>query len=172
MLYEQGKNETLKTPVFANLTSSACMGIYKKSLIDRENIRFKTDLKYGEDQTFNLMCFPKANKILLTTDHFYNYRSNPDSACHTSKVEVHSKSHALAVGYVYDYWKKNGYFKSDDVKVCFLYWALSNNYWKTKEINKIFIKAIGPELLKDNVLNLLNTDAKKIFKRMILDSKK
>ncbi len=95
MLYEQGKNETLKTPVFTNLKFSACMGIYKKGLLNRESIWFKTDLKYEEDQVFNLMCFPEATKILLSTDYFYNYRCNPDSACHTPKVEVHSKSHCF-----------------------------------------------------------------------------
>ncbi len=73
---------------------------------------------------------------------------------------------------MYDYWKKNGYFESNDAKVGFLRWILSKNYWKTKEINKMFIKAIGPELLKDNVLNLLDKGTRDGIKLMIANSKK
>lgn len=167
LLHDAGKEETLKTPVFDLLTPSSCFGVYKRALINRENVKFKTDLKFAEDQTFNLMCFPKANKIVTIKEHFYNYRPNPTSACHTPKVEIHSKSHASAVNYVYNCWKENGYFKDNDVKVKFLRWAWGNNYWRTEEINKMFIKAIGPELLNESTLRLLDKATREEFEKAI-----
>ena len=171
LLYNQPVNEVQKKPVFVLFSLSACFGIYRRDFINRENIRFKTDLKYAEDQTFNMMCFPKANKVVLTKENFYNYRSNPTSARNTSKVEIHSASHAKAVRYVYENWKENGYFEDNNVKIIFLRWALSNKNWDTREVNKMFINAIGPELLSDNVLNLLDKDTKREYKKAIDDTK-
>ena len=173
LIHDMGKNKILKKPVFDILTLSCWRCLYRREFVNRENVRFKTDLKYAEDQTFNLMCFPKANKIVLIKDELYNYcQSNPDSVRRLSNVEVHSTSHARAVHYVYENWKENGYFKDDYVKVKFLYWALSNKNWDTQKINRMFVDAIGPELLKDDVLNLLNKDDRKEYKKMIEDARR
>ena len=171
LLYNQPVNEVQKKPVFILFSLSVWSGIYRKEFIDKENLRFKTDLKYAEDQTFNMMCFPKANKIVLIKDNFYNYRSNPTSVRNTSKVEIHSASHAKAVQYIYENWKENGYFEENNVKIIFLRWALSNKNWDTKKVNKMFIKAIGPELLSDDVLNLLDKDTKRKYKKAINDAR-
>ena len=167
----QPKNEIHKKPVFDLFSITVWCGVYRKDFLNKENIRFKTDLKFAEDQTFNMMCFPKANKIVLTKDNFYNYRSNPNSVYHMRKEEVHQDSHVKAVRYVYKNWKENRYFKDDKVKVRFLHWVLSNNYWRTKKINKMFIDAIGPELLSDKVLNLLDEDTKREYKKAINDAR-
>ena len=172
LIHDMGKNKILKKPVFDILTLTCWRCLYRREFINRENVRFKIDLKYAEDQTFNLTCFPKANKIVLTDDALYNYcQSNPNSVCRLSNVEVHSTSHAKAVRYVYENWKENGYFRDDNVKVKFLHWALSNKNWDTQKISKMFVDAIGPELLKDNVLNLLNKDDRKEYKKMIEDAR-
>lgn len=148
-------------------------GLYKTSFIKENNIRFNESTSYGEDQAFNLLCNPKANKIVCIPNHFYIYRtSNDNSLCHDSKIDKHSKSHATNVNYVYNDWKNNGYFSNDTAKVNFLKWFCEMDYWKDDpDIDKMFLDSIGEELLKEDVLNMLPKDCRKTMKHIIQTAK-
>ncbi len=54
----------------------------KLSLINDNNVRYNTKMKYGEDTLFFLTLFSKTDKIFYLNDHFYNYRIVDDSASH------------------------------------------------------------------------------------------
>lgn len=141
---------------------TACFGVYRTKFLNDNHIRFKEGTTYGEDQAFDLICNPKANKIVCFSENLYNYNtSNTNSVCHTSNIDKHSKSHAKNVNYVYEDWNKNGYFKNDEAKINFLKWLCAMNYWQDNgEIDKMFLESIGQELLQDEVLNLLPQDYK------------
>ena len=54
--------------------------IYKKSIIDKCNIRFNTSLNLGEDTYFNLMYLDNCEKIITGSGIHYHYsRSNNES---------------------------------------------------------------------------------------------
>jgi len=163
-------NKTIIGPQYKLLTPvTAWGGAYKTKFLKDNKIKFNEETKaYGEDQAFNLICYPKANKIVCFSKKLYNYNTNnPNSICKTSKVDIHSKNHAKNVKYVYEDWKKNGYFKDDAAKINFLKWFLDMNYWKNDgKINKMFLESIGQELLEDKVLNLLPSYCKTIITKM------
>jgi len=48
--------------------------LYKKSIIDENNIEFDTNLKMAEDVDFNLQIFVHTKKVQLIENKFYNYR--------------------------------------------------------------------------------------------------
>lgn len=168
IVYHNSSDQTFTDPQYLLLsTGSVCFGAYRTKFLKDNNIRFKEGTSYGEDQAFKLICNPKANKIVCFSENLYNYVSNPNSLCHTTNTEKHSKSHAKNVNYVYEDWKKNGYFDNDVAKVNFLEWASVMNYWQdNRDIDKMFLESIGQELLKDEVLNLLPKDYKASFVKM------
>ncbi len=175
LLYEQSKNETLEAPVFNMLTPSSCMGIYRRDLINKNNIRFIEGIRCCEDQGFNLLAFPKASKIVTTKDHFYNYRrDNPNSCCHNPNVDEDYKCFGKVAKNVYEVWKKDGYFRENKAKIAFLSWfACSMNYWTiSNDVCRHLLSAIGPELQEDDVINLLEKDTKITIKKIIENSKK
>lgn len=54
--------------------------LYKKNIIDNHDIRFKKELKLGEDFIFVLEYALKCRKIVFTNDYTYNYdRTNENS---------------------------------------------------------------------------------------------
>ena len=147
--------------------------LYRTSFIKENNIRFNESTSYGEDQAFNLLCNPKASKIVCISNHFYIYRtSNDNSLCHDSKIDKHSKSHATNVNYVYNNWKNNGYFSNDKAKIGFLKWFCEMDYWKDDpDIDKMFLNSIGEELLEEDVLNMLPKEYRKSMKHIIETAK-
>ena len=76
--------------------SLSCIGskIYKKSLIDDNNIRFDTDYKsFGEDMAFMISCLMKAGRAGYTDFPFYRYRMREvGSVSHTYRPEYFSDS--------------------------------------------------------------------------------
>ena len=75
------------------ITGSPCGNLYKKSLL--ENVEFDENLRYFEDQIFNLEVVDLAKKVLVVPHYFYYYISNQDSAFHTidysTVLEIHEK---------------------------------------------------------------------------------
>lgn len=160
-------------PQFSVLPPSGVVwsGLYRTNFIKENNIRFNNATSYGEDQAFNLLCGPKANKIVCLSNNLYMYRSdNESSLVHMTKKRVaqFSQNHATNVNYVYNDWKNNGYFSNDTAKVSFLNWFALMNHWKDDaNIDKLFLNSIGKELLSDDVLNLLSKDDKTTIKKII-----
>ena len=55
--------------------------IYKKNLLD--GIRFKENMKYGEDLLFNLQYMQNCQLIVYTSEPLYNYVNTPGSVVHS-----------------------------------------------------------------------------------------
>ncbi len=60
--------------------ANAVCCLYKKELLD--NIRFNTDIKYGEDYLFNFNVFCKAKSLYIDDGIYYHYIQNLESATH------------------------------------------------------------------------------------------
>lgn len=72
---------------------SACVGLYRSSIIFHHNIRFHSERELvSEDSIFNLDFFKYATNIIRTTAKAYFYRINPLSLTHhisVKKLEKH-----------------------------------------------------------------------------------
>lgn len=55
----------------------ACTKVYNKNLI--ADLRFDSDVKFGEDGIFNIACLSKAKRLLVVSDCPYNYYENTTS---------------------------------------------------------------------------------------------
>lgn len=170
LFYNNVINAIFNEPQFG-LLGTQCgviMCMYKAKFIKNNNIRFNEATSYAEDQAFNMICNPRANKIVCIQDKLYTYRkTNINSLCHNKKVERY-KDHCEAIKGVYSDWVNNGYFSKNTAKIKFLKWFVKLNFWpNNKEISKELLKSIGPELLDKNVINLLPIIHKFKIKRMI-----
>lgn len=61
-----------------------CQLMYKKSIIDDNNIRFNTDAIYGEDTEFALKALAFGDEITISNEITYYYVQRQDSAIRTS----------------------------------------------------------------------------------------
>ena len=62
------------------LLQGPCGKLYKKSIINQHNLKFKEDLSYGEDTLFVYNYLKLVNKIVCIKDSFYHYNlSNNES---------------------------------------------------------------------------------------------
>ena len=56
-----------------NLLYSQCTKMYKRSLIEKNHIRFREDLSMGEDISFNLEYFPCVENVCIIEEMLYHY---------------------------------------------------------------------------------------------------
>lgn len=70
--------ELLKSYLFQKL--GLCIGSYIYRLSLAKNIRFRSDINYGEDQEFNIKYIFKCNRINYVREIYYNYFENTNSA--------------------------------------------------------------------------------------------
>lgn len=73
----QEPNEYISTNKFL---ITVCGGVFKKSLIQENNIKFDTSLKLGEDQLFIYKYILSCNRCMRISNLLYNYRYNNESA--------------------------------------------------------------------------------------------
>lgn len=107
---------------------------YKKEILEKNNIWFYKDIKLGEDNLFQFMIFPKADKIVFIKDVLYNYRCmREDSAMWKmrSNSEWKIQMHIKIMEYVLKSWSSYGILEryTDELYT----WCL---YFVVKEIEK------------------------------------
>ena len=105
--YSRQDIETLQLRVTENrhIYWYACTKVYSKNLI--AELRFDSDVKFGEDGIFNIACLSKANRLSVLPDCPYNYYENATSitssqyksgllesieADYTARVRIHDWS--------------------------------------------------------------------------------
>lgn len=72
-------------------------GLYKRSIIIENSLKFDESLKLAEDQLFVLSFIKHAKKLQYLAEPFYYYYQNPNSATHTQKsTELIKTCRALA----------------------------------------------------------------------------
>ena len=120
---------------------SMCTNMYRTDFLRENNVNFFGMQDMGEDQSFNMICFPLARKIKMIPDMLYYYRQNPSSMCHTwSKRRTESEFlHNISV--VHDDWMRRGHFKIKAARVGFLNWVRCLSYrFNDDEVNQLFYK--------------------------------
>lgn len=142
--------------------------LYKRELIEKNNIRFPNDIKY-EDISFSLNYLSICNKISKVNKYLYNYI-------------IHNKSEQTTVDErVYDIFKImnicTSFITAKDLESIYIKelttYALKMRYVKNKKLRKEFINKVYEELntnypnwkLNDYILNL------NVIKRIIIKNK-
>ena len=60
--------------------NSSCCQLFSKKLIDDNNIRFNSNIKYGEDMLFSLESYVNSKKTMYIKQYDYFYMRNDNSA--------------------------------------------------------------------------------------------
>ena len=169
-------NKVINGPIYYRPKVYVWSGVYRTEFLNNNNIRFYEPIKQlCEDGFFNSICVPKAKKIVCIKDKLYNYyRGNPHNTSHNPKETSQYKNrYFIAFKKMHDIWKKEGYFGFNDAKIEFLKRvAADRNYYKSnKDFDKKLVAIIDKDLLKDEVLNLLDKNTRDGIKKMIKNSK-
>lgn len=81
MLYQEKQDSEEK-----EICMSVWNAIYKKEILDKNNIRFKSERKFlSEDILFHSEILPCCKRIRCIPEHFYHYLHNEESLTHTFK---------------------------------------------------------------------------------------
>lgn len=71
---------------------SVCVNIYKRSLIEKNSLRFLSEREYvSEDVFFNISYILRAEKVVLCPECLYIYSENPTSLTSTYRVDRFEK---------------------------------------------------------------------------------
>ena len=100
--------------------SSPCNKIYKKDMIEKNNIKFLLDIYTGEDMFFNFMCFFFSKKVVSIDKPYYNYFMNSSSVSNNYKNRTDIY---LVLDELISFYKKNEVYEKniDKVRECFKY---------------------------------------------------
>lgn len=75
---------------------SAKVVLYKKSVIDRNELKFVSEKSISsEDQCFNISFLLESKIVCVLPEYFYNYRSNPNSITLNIREDLFDKIKAL-----------------------------------------------------------------------------
>ena len=170
-VHSQPNDQIIKTKTFHLILVALGNHFYKNDLLKKENIKFNPLGQIAEDQSFNMICYPKAKVIRSIPDVIYFYRKNPTSLCNSTPIMKLHKSHCNNIKYAYDDWQKNNYFSSKEAKISFLKWSLflmtnPKNYEFAK-LFKDMISTMDKSLFTNDILNSLTK--KEISKLQLIE---
>ena len=81
--------------------------LYKKSILQENQLKFNSDIKIAEDECFNLCVYPFAKKIVHIPFSFYNYRVNMSSATKTMSFKFMITNYLKVWNFVDDFYKQH-----------------------------------------------------------------
>lgn len=81
-----------------------CNKLYKKSIIEKNNLEFDTQESVGEDLLFNITYYQYANTYKFTISKYYNYRVREDSAMQSNN-EMRLEQQLRLYSKIYDIYK-------------------------------------------------------------------
>lgn len=77
---------TAERPLMSVVNYALWGYIFRKSVIDRFNMRFPLGISYSEDRLFLFEFMLRSHKMVTISDYVYSYRIIPTSACRSSNV--------------------------------------------------------------------------------------
>ena len=100
--------------------ASPCNKIYKKDLLEKNNIRFLLNIYTGEDMFFNFMSFFYSENIISVDKPFYNYFMNQNSVSNNYKNRTDIY---IVLRELISFYKRNEAYEENinKVRACFKY---------------------------------------------------
>lgn len=84
----------------------SCNKLYRRYMIIQNDLRFNRDIKYAEDECFNLCVYPFAKVIVQMPNMFYHYRVRKCGSATFSSTKSKFKNYISVWKYVLKQWKK------------------------------------------------------------------
>lgn len=148
--------------------------IYKKDVIERNNIKFKPSLKRMQDSIFNLYVFKEARNIKFINKTVYNYRQFIESSCYKynpnieeiaknilEEIEIFIKRYKLSKQLKNDYDKKSFKLFIEIIKLYYIpKESPLNNKEKIEKIKELSKKMPYKQAIKNIKLRDLNMNYK------------
>ena len=151
------KNDSIKALFFERGSYPLmCNKLYRRSLIERGNLRFDSGLSLGEDHAFQFMAFPLASVVSYSPDMLYHYRCEREgSALSTLGADRFKRlrEHLAVVSYVLGEWSKSGV--SHDHEQELLMWSarfLFNDFQYLPYSDRLEFACEYRRVLEDNCL--------------------
>ncbi|MCQ2109735.1 MAG: glycosyltransferase [Fibrobacter sp.] len=126
-----------------SIFSLVCCKLFKKKLLQENNLKYPTDLSFNEDRLFNISAFKAAKKISYLNKPFYFYR-----------IHNQSTSHKFVNNAFYEFTKFLKMFDSNDAK---LYKSsVSHEYVRSFFLSwaSYYLHPANKTNLKQNILQL------------------
>ena len=100
--------------------SSPCNKIYKRDLLEKNDIKFLLNIYTGEDMFFNFICFFYSKNIISLDEPYYNYFMNQNSVSNNYKNRTDIY---IVIRELISFYKRNGVYKENINKIreCFKY---------------------------------------------------
>lgn len=148
--------------------------LYNRSFLEKNNIKFNTNIKNSEDVLFNYECYSKANNIYFCNDYSYLYRVNPSSVCRSYIPDLDKRF----ISFINEF---NKYLESNNIyeplfkehifrvvrRLFRKYYHYSENYEDfSSKIKNIINEDIIMDCLKDINIEKLNEDKKILIKSL------
>ncbi len=116
--------------VFLNFgcTPFVWLHLYKKRLLEENKIVFKESLDIGEDQSFAIICFSHAKKVLFVSDKCYVHRIDHDSSIMNTihkDLDSRIRNHLMMIEYTQDCCRRN---LNASERRALIHWALNTMY--------------------------------------------
>ncbi len=171
-VYKKFSDRLITHQNFELIVRSACLTMYRTDFLRENNVNFFGMQDMGEDQCFNMMCYPLARKIKMIPDMLYYYRQNPSSMCHTWNKNRQISESLNNICVVHNDWAKRDYFEIKAAKIGFLNGVMNLHYWPNdNEVNKLFYETLNEldsNFVNDkNIIKLLNKRSKAKFEKVI-----
>lgn len=94
-------------------TASSCTALYRRSLIEKYSIRFFSERELiSEDYLFNIDFGVRCDKIIYTSNKFYNYRHNLSSLTYVPRIDRFDRA-VRFVKFLAERMKSYGYDDAD-----------------------------------------------------------
>lgn len=87
---------------------------YSKEFIDKHNLRFDNNTKYGEDMVFQMEAFPHGTNFSFIADKLYIYRWYREGSLMASlryDIDEKMERHFDIIETISDYWKEQNWFE-------------------------------------------------------------
>ena len=151
-------NDSFSATQNFNINNALWNKVFKKSLIVKNNITFKEDMIYGEDDLFRIMTFTKAQIINTITGIYYYYRKDRiGNSERTYSNERKLIDDIKRANYLIDYFIENQYFQQLDYLLNF---TLRETYHRIIQLNddqkKKNYSQIVIDICKNKLLNRMN----------------
>lgn len=85
---------------------------FSKVFLDSAGLRFREDVRFGEDQVFHFMAYPRAGGVRFLSDKLYNYRvARQNSLMNMSEASIERKilHHIKIIDVILADWEEQGW---------------------------------------------------------------
>lgn len=134
------------------IMGSACRCLFKKEILDKNNLKFDKDLKYSEDLLFVLEYLELCKSIYITNDIFYFYNRKSEAGSTTQKYILGLEDNINKVNK-----RILEILNIENIK--------DTKIWALREITYIYTIAVNIALQKEKSFTQKITELKQMVKR-------